>query len=222
VVFGEAFAASGWPRESVVIAEKLWWEFWPSQSAAEELDASLGRTGLSHVDFLYSDPPPEALELERVVASVTDLIGEGRIRGWGIVNWQADQLLEVARIAERLGVPAPSAAQLPYSLVRRDWVEDPEMQEALEACGASLVPSHVFAGGLLTGKYRRGGSGRLSGRGEDAFADVVDALLAAAAERGTTPAALALEFALAHPRTAAVLVGATTPEQVRENAAALG
>jgi 1-deoxyxylulose-5-phosphate synthase len=79
----------------------------------------------------------------------------------------------------------------------------------------------VFAGGLLTGKYARGERGRLSGRGEDAFGDVVEALMAAAVERGTTPAALALEFAFAHPRTAAVLVGATTPEQVRENAAAL-
>ncbi len=221
VVFGEAFAASGWPRDAVVVAEKLWWEFWPSQSAAEELDASLARTGLERVDVLYSDPPPEALELSRVVAAVTDLIGEGRIRAWAIVNWTAPRLLEAARIADRLGVPAPCAAQLPYSLVRRDWVEDPAMDEALEACGASLIPSSVFAGGVLTGKYGRGETGRLTGHLDPALLERADALSAEAARQGTTPAALALAFALAHPRTASVLVGATTPEQVRENAAAI-
>src|SRR3954447_9301939 len=63
VVFGEVFRASGWPRDEVVIGEKLWWEFWPSQSAAEELSASLERTGLERIDLLYSDPPPEDLEL---------------------------------------------------------------------------------------------------------------------------------------------------------------
>src|ERR1700755_193939 len=67
VVFGEVFRASGWPRDEVVLGEKLCWEFWPSQTAAQELDASLQRTGLERFDLLYSDPPPEALALERVV-----------------------------------------------------------------------------------------------------------------------------------------------------------
>src|SRR5690349_15704537 len=60
VVFGELFRASRWPRDEVTIADKLWWEFWPEQTAARELDASLERTGLDHFDFIYSDPPPAA------------------------------------------------------------------------------------------------------------------------------------------------------------------
>src|SRR5215831_6693134 len=52
VVFGEVFRASGWPRDEAFIANKLWWEFWPEQSAAQELDASLSRTGLNHFDFI--------------------------------------------------------------------------------------------------------------------------------------------------------------------------
>ena len=64
VVFGEVFRRSGWPRTEVTIGEKLWWEFWPGQTAAQELDASLQRTGLDHVDFVYSDPPPAELPLE--------------------------------------------------------------------------------------------------------------------------------------------------------------
>jgi L-glyceraldehyde 3-phosphate reductase len=210
VVFGEVFRASGWPPDEVVIGEKLWWEFWPDQSASQELDASLERLGIDGVDLLYSDPPPAELELERVVAEVTDLIGAGRIRAWGIVNWTADRVLEAAELAAGMGVPAPCAVQLPYSLIQRDWVEDPAMDEALEACGASLIPSNVLAGGALTGKYARGMGTRpprLSGRSIPADAPGVEA---------------AIRFALAHPRTAAVLMGCTSPAQVRENAAVVG
>jgi len=205
VVFGEVFRASGWPREEVVLAEKLWWEF--GQTAAEELDASLARLGIERIDLLYSDPPPVEMELERVVAEVTELIGLGRIRAWGIVNWTAERLLEVAEICAQGGLPMPCAVQLPYSLIRRDWVEDPAMEEALSACGASLIPSNVLAGGALTGKYARGETGRLSGREVPAEAPGARA---------------AIEFALAHPRTASVLLGCTSAAQVRENAAAFG
>ena len=51
VVFGELFRAAGWRRDEVVVANKLWWEFWPRQSAAEELEGSLGRMGLDHLDL---------------------------------------------------------------------------------------------------------------------------------------------------------------------------
>jgi L-glyceraldehyde 3-phosphate reductase len=203
VVFGEVFRASGWPREEVVIAEKLWWEF--GQSAGEELSGSLERTGLDRIDLLYSDPPPPDAALADVVADVTGLISAGRVRAWGIVNWKADRLAEVARICAATGAPMPCAVQLPYSLVQRDWVEDPAMEEALAACGASLIPSNVLAGGALTGKYARGETGRLSGRDVPAEAPGVRA---------------AIQFALAHPRTASVLLGCTSVAQVRENAAA--
>ena len=87
VVFGEAFRASGWPRDEVTIGEKLWWEFWPQQSPSEELDLSLERTGLDHVDFLECDPPPADLPMEDIVGMLGELIAGGRARAWGIVNW---------------------------------------------------------------------------------------------------------------------------------------
>src|SRR4051794_2926117 len=58
VVFGELFRASGWKRDEVTVANKLWWEFWPEQDAAGELDASLARMGLDHLDLAYSEQPP--------------------------------------------------------------------------------------------------------------------------------------------------------------------
>jgi L-glyceraldehyde 3-phosphate reductase len=222
VVFGEVFRSSAWPRDEVTIANKLWWEFWPGQTAAEELDASLQRTGLDHFDFIYSDPPPDELAMEEVVGAVTDLVAAGKARAWGIVNWQAARVAEAGRVARELGVPAPCAAQLPYSLISRSWVEDPAMVEALTLCEASVVASYVLAGGILSGKYLSpGASGRMAEQlgapqWEEALA-VADELHARAAKEGTTAAALALAFALSNPGVATVLFGATTPEQVREN-----
>ncbi|MGZ7003895.1 MAG: aldo/keto reductase, partial [Acidimicrobiales bacterium] len=63
VVFGELFRAAGWVRDEVVVANKLWWELWPEQDAAAELDGSLGRMGLDHVDLIYSMPPPDGLAM---------------------------------------------------------------------------------------------------------------------------------------------------------------
>ncbi len=225
VLFGELFRAAGWDRSDTVVANKLWWEFWPEQSPAAELDGSLARMGFDYVDLVYANPPPDDLPVADMVAAVTELISAGKARAWGIVNWPAGPLLEATRAAEEQGVPAPCAAQLPYSLVRRDWVESPEMTAALEASGAGLVASFVMAGGVLTGKYGAGGSGRAAG-------DIDDPRYAAALERGNglrrlaeelgiSRAALAIAFALAHPAVASVLFGATSPSQIAENAAAL-
>src|SRR3954451_11682784 len=147
-VFGEAFAASGWPRDEVTIATKLWWEFWPEQTAAQELAASLERTGLEHVDFVYSDPPPAELPLADVVAAIGALLAAGKVRAWGIVNWPAARIAEAGRLAREQGVPPPCAAQLPYSLAQRSPVEDADTRTALAACAASVVASFVLAGGI--------------------------------------------------------------------------
>src|SRR5438445_459094 len=57
VLFGELFRQAGWPRDETVVANKLWWEFWPRQNAADELDASLARMRFDHVDLIYANPP---------------------------------------------------------------------------------------------------------------------------------------------------------------------
>ena len=183
----------------MTIASKLWWEFWP-QTPAQELEASLERTGLERFDFVYSDPPPPDLPMAEVVGSVAELVADGRVRAWGIVNWPAERIAEAGRVAHELGVAPPCAAQLPYSLIARDWVESPEMTEALLACGAKVVASYVLAGGILSGKYAEGAGGRMAGEVDDPrWEGAVRAareLAALAAEVGTTPAALAMAFVL--------------------------
>jgi aryl-alcohol dehydrogenase-like predicted oxidoreductase len=225
VLFGELFRAAGWDRAQTIVSNKLWWEFWPQESAAAELDGSLGRMGFEYVDLIYANPPPAGLPVPEMVAAVTDLVTAGKARAWGIVNWEADQFMQGVHAAKELEVPQSCAAQLPYSLVQRDWVEGEAMTAALDESGAPVVASYVMAGGVLTGKYDAGGSGR-------ADAELADPRVAAAREQGRRlralaeelghgPAALAIAFALANPRVATVLFGATSPEQVAANVHAL-
>jgi len=222
VVFGELFRSSGWKRHEVVLANKLWWEFWPEQDAAAELDGSLARMKMEYFDLAYAERPPEGLGVEQIVHEVGGLISAGKLRAWGVLNWPASLIAEAAATSAKSGVPPPCAAQLAYSLVRRSPVEDHEMVEALDAAGSSLVASFTLDGGALTGKYAApGAQGRLSSGQEDerhSAAFQAGRELAALGHRIDAHAApLAIAFALLNPRVASVLFGATSPEQVTEN-----
>ncbi|MEY2583353.1 MAG: hypothetical protein QOE09_3202 [Ilumatobacteraceae bacterium] len=224
VIFGELFRDAGWKRDEVVIANKLWWEFWPDEDAAAELDGSLGRMGLDHIDLIYTMPPPEGLSIRELVAQVASLVASGRARAWGIGNWTADVLSEAVAAARSLGVSLPAAAQLPYSLVSPDWVQDPLMESVLADADIGLVASYVLAGGTLTGKYLHGESGRATGDETQAVRSGKEraaAIVELAREWNVSPASLAFSFALGHSRLASILFGATSPEQVRENVASL-
>jgi aryl-alcohol dehydrogenase-like predicted oxidoreductase len=220
VVFGELFLAAGWRRDEVTVANKLWWEHWPEEDAKAELDGSLGRMGLDHVDLIYAIAPPPSLPVADVVAQVAGLIETGRARVWGTGMWTAAQLAEALDVCDREGLPRPAAAQMACSLAEHAQATDPAMRTTLTAGPIGLVASYVLAGGTLTGKYLDGGAGRaehdespLSARGKQ----LAVALTALAAEWGVTATHLAICFALDHPNLASVLFGSTGPEQVRTN-----
>lgn len=226
VVFGELFRASGWKRDEVVLANKLWWEFWPEQGAEAELEGSLQRMGMDYIDLGYAEKPPAGLSVAEIVHDLGALIGAGKLRAWGVLNWPADLIAEATATAASQGVPSPCAAQLAYSLVRRSPVEDTAMAHALAAAHVSVVASYVLDGGALTGKYATPEStGRLSAQLDDqahARALRASGQLRELAERiGARSAPLALAFALLNPLVASVLFGSTTPEQVSENVAAV-
>jgi aryl-alcohol dehydrogenase-like predicted oxidoreductase len=225
VLFGELFRAAGWNRDDTIVSNKLWWELWPDQDADEELAGSLGRMQFDHVDLIYANPPPDGLAVADMVAQVGDLLQSGAARAWGIVNWEAELFSEAIVAAADQGLPAPCAAQLPYSLVHRQWLESPEMYTALSQAGADVVASFVMAGGVLTGKYDAGQTGRAaSDLFNPRFAEAREkglALQEHAAEAGVSAGALAIAFALANPAVATVLFGATSPEQIADNVRAL-
>ena len=227
VLFGELFRAAGWPRDETVVANKLWWEFWPAESALDEIEGSLARTRLDHIDVEYACPLPEGLEVAEAVRQIAEVIEAGKARAWGVANWQAEEIAEAARAAKALGVPGPCAVQLPYSLVSRSWLEDPAMASALAEAGAGVVASASLAFGALCGKYasrwrgrpdrRRAAGSRVGPRRSPPG----EALVELGKRLGAPPATLAYAFALAHPSVVSVLFGATTPEQIAENVAAV-
>jgi aryl-alcohol dehydrogenase-like predicted oxidoreductase len=226
VVFGELFRAAGWRRDEVVVANKLWWEFWPAQTPSQELTSSLGRMGLDHVDLIYSDRPPPDVPLAEVVGMITGLIAAGHARAWGAFNWSPAQLEQAWHVAEQAGETGPCAVQPAYSLVRRDIVENPELTSVASARGIAIVASYSLAGGVLTGKYavdRQAGraAGQLDQPPYAAAAVAARQLGTLAAEIGHDPAQLALAFVLLNPAVTAVLFGATSPEQVTANVGAL-
>jgi aryl-alcohol dehydrogenase-like predicted oxidoreductase len=225
VLFGELFRAAGWDRDDTIVSNKLWWEFWPDQGADEELAGSLGRMQFAHVDLIYANPPPPGLPVAEMVTEVGGLLKSGKARAWAIVNWEAELFSEAIAAAADQGLPAPCAAQLPYSLVQRGWLESPEMYTALSQSSAGVVASFVMAGGVLTGKYDAGQTGR-------AASDLFNPRFAEAREKGLTlhnlanelgvsASALAIAFALGNPAVTSVLFGATSPEQIAENIRAL-
>lgn len=226
VVFGELFRATGWRRHEVVVANKLWWEFWPAQTPSQELAGSLGRMGLDHVDLIYSGAPPADVPIADVVGMITSLIAAGQARSWGAFNWSQTQLDQAWQVAGQAGVPGPCAIQPPYSLVRRDVVEDPELTGFAAARGVAIIASYALAGGVLTGKYAADPqAGRAAGQLERppyAAAALAGRQLAAlAAVLGRDPAQLALAFVLLNPAVTTLLFGATSPEQVAANVGAL-
>jgi aryl-alcohol dehydrogenase-like predicted oxidoreductase len=225
VLFGELFRAVGGSLDAIAVSNKLWWEFWPPQTAVAELEESLERMGFERLGLLYSSTLPDDLPVEVAVGQIAEVLATGRVGAWGVVNWSADALAAAGTEAAKLELAQPCAVQLPYSLARTDWVEDPGMEAALEQTGASLIPSAALAGGALTAKYAESGRGRLSDELDDPrwsrALEIGGALRGPAQRLGVSPAALALALTLRHPRTAATLIGATKPEQIDDALAAV-
>jgi aryl-alcohol dehydrogenase-like predicted oxidoreductase len=226
VIFGELFRAAGWNRADTVVANKLWWEFWPGETPAQELAGSLRRMRFEYIDLIYSDRLPDGVPVEDAVGMIGGLITAGHARAWGAFNWPPDQLEQAFQAAERAGVPGPSATQPAYSLVRRELVDDPALQRLVASRYLAIVASYTLAGGILTGKYDQDPeAGRAAGTLDSPqWASAVAAgreLAALARAAGRDPASLAMAFALLNPSVAAVLFGSTRPEQVTANVAAL-
>jgi aryl-alcohol dehydrogenase-like predicted oxidoreductase len=209
-----------------VVANKLWWEFWPAQTPAQELAGSLGRMGLDHVDLIYTDAPPAGVPIADVVGMISGLISAGEARAWGAFNWSPTQLEHAWQAADQDGVLGPCATQPAYSLVRRDVLEDPELSRVAAGRGIAIVASYTLAGGVLTGKYSGDphagrAAGQLDQRPYAAAVEAARQLAALADELGRDPAQLAMAFVLLNPSVTALLFGATSPQQVAANVGAL-
>jgi aryl-alcohol dehydrogenase-like predicted oxidoreductase len=224
VLFGRLLRKGGWNRADLVIANKLWYEFYPEQNPEEELDGSLSRLQMDYLDLVYCAPPPAGLTVTDMVKQMDNLIKTGKLRCWGILNWSVAQIEEAWQAATRLGMQPPCAAQLAYSLLNKSPVEDEPTRKILNSAGIGVVASYSLYGGLLSGKYSQAEA--IKGRfGEEALVSMrqkgllekVNRVISLAQEVGCAPAQLALAYVLKNTQVASLLFGATKVSQVEEN-----
>jgi len=189
------------------------------------LDASLARLGRDHVDLYYYHRPDGVTPLAETLGAMAELVSEGKVRWLGLSNVDAAQLREAVALTAAGGPPVV-AVQNHFSLLRRDDEAD-VLPLALEH-RIAYIPYFPLESGLLTGKYRRGAAepqgARLSGTRDGRLSDErlarVEALEAFAVARGFTLLELAISGLASMPGIVSVISGATSPEQVRANAAA--
>ena len=207
-------------RERAVVATKFGWA--EERGGAPErvrssLEESLDRLGMDYVDILYYHRPDGVTPIAETVGAMIELVGAGKVRRLGVSNFSAQQLREAV-------ATAPIAVlQNKYSLLER--AAETELLPLCVELGVGFVPYFPLASGLLTGKYRRGEPApvrsRLEGQSiDDESYDLIEALEAFAAERGRTLHELAISALASRPGVVSVIAGATSPDQVRDNAAA--
>ena len=219
-------------RDRVVLATKFGGDMGDGTQARgsrdyirKAIDASLRRLRTDYVDLYQYHTPDEVTPFEETFGALDELVREGRVRYVGHSNLSAEQVEEGDALAASNGWTRPVSAQNRYSLLHRDPEQD--LLPVCERLGLGVLPYFPLASGLLTGKYRRGEARpegtRLTDR-DDVFTDEtfdrLEGLEAFAADRGLTLLDVAIGGLLGRPVVSSVIAGATTPEQVRANAAA--
>jgi aryl-alcohol dehydrogenase-like predicted oxidoreductase len=193
------------------------------------LDASLKRLRTDYIDLYQQHVPDPDVPIGETLGALDALVKSGKVIEIGCSNFSAAQLREARKASDaRPGSARFVSVQNEYSLLHREPEE--EVLAECERQGLAFLPFFPLMSGLLTGKYRKGKPvpqntrvaryeryGRLLT--EDNL-DKVEALTEFAQSRGRTLLELAVSWLLAHRVVASVIAGATSGQQVRDNAAA--
>ncbi|GLX17217.1 aldo/keto reductase [Streptomyces lavendulae] len=189
------------------------------------VEESLRRLDTDHIDLYQLHSPDPGTPVAETLAALTELVAEGKIRYIGHSNLSGWQLAEAAHTARETGAAPFVSAQNEWSLLQRS--AERELVPAARHYGLGVLPYFPLANGLLTGKIRRGApvpaGSRLEGRDgylTEERLDTVEALAAIAERHGRSVLELAIGWLSAQPGCSSVIAGATSPEQVRANAAA--
>jgi aryl-alcohol dehydrogenase-like predicted oxidoreductase len=221
-------------RDAVVLATKFGGKIDEQRRGAkpayvrQALEDSLRRLATDRIDLYQLHMPDAETPIGETLAAMGELVRAGKVREIGCSNFSAEQI----RAAEAAVPPGGArfvSVQNEYSMLHRKPEQDGVLAEC-ERAGLAFLPYFPLASGLLTGKYRQGqpapAGTRLAGGGgrflNEANLAVVEALIRFAETRGHTLLELAFCWLLAHRPEASVIAGATKPEQVRANAAAVG
>lgn len=238
-ILGRALAHCGAPRESVVVATKV---FAPMSRAAAErkgdmnnyglsrqhimagCEASLRRLATDYIDLYQVHGFDLLTPAEETLRALDDLVRQGKVRYLGCSNWPARHLMTALCLADARSWEHFVSLQAYYSLVGRDL--EHELLPLCREQGLGVLPWSPLSGGFLTGKYRRG-QGSPAGARRSGFDfppidnqrgfDAVEALEAIASEKGATIPQLALAWLLAQPGVTSVIIGANKMTQLEDN-----
>jgi len=189
------------------------------------VERSLRRLRTDYLDLYQIHTSDPVTPVAETLAALGELVAEGKVRYLGNSNFTGWQIADAAHVARAAGAVPFISAQNHWSLLERG--AEAEVVPAARHFGLGVLPYFPLANGLLTGKVRKGqppppGS-RLAGRPRyltESKLERVEALISWAAERGLTVLDVAVGALAAQPGCTSVIAGATSPEQVKANAAA--
>ena len=222
-------------RDELVISSKAGWDMWPGpygdlgsrKYLLASLDQSLSRLGLDYVDIFYHHRPDPDTPLEESMGALHSAVQQGKALYVGISSYSPSRTLEAARILREMGTPL-LIHQPSYSMLNR-WIED-GLLDALQEAGAGAITFSPLAQGLLTDRYLSGvPAGSRASEDKSLFPSMLSdenlerirGLAAIARERGQSLAQMAVAWTLRDPRVTSTLLGASSPAQLEETAAAV-
>jgi aryl-alcohol dehydrogenase-like predicted oxidoreductase len=224
-------------RDRVLLATKARFPMGPGPNDSglsrhhliEACEASLRRLQTDHIDLYQLHEWDGQTPLEETLGALEHLLQSGKVRYIGCSNFAGWQVMKALGIARERRLPEFVSHQIYLSLQERS-AEYEVVPSAVDQ-GLGLLIWSPLAGGLLSGKYRRGqpapaGSRRASEwteppiYDEDKLYDTIDVLIEIASEYGVSAAQIALAWLLRRPGVTSVIVGARTDEQLADNLAA--
>ena len=234
-------ALRGVRRESVEICTKVFWPTGPGvndrglsrKHNMESAHASLRRLQTDYLDLYQAHRYDHETPLPETLRAFDDLVRQGKVLYIGVSEWRAEEIAAALRIADEMGFDRIVSNQPQYNMLWR--VIEAEVIPLAEKEGIGQIVFSPIAQGVLTGKYQPGaappagsratdpsGSGFIERWLDDDVLTRVAELPPVADAAGLTLAQLAVAWVLQHQNVSAAIVGATRPEQVRENARAAG
>jgi L-glyceraldehyde 3-phosphate reductase len=225
-------------RDELIISSKAGWDMWPGpygqgggsrKYVLASLDQSLKRLGLDYVDIFYSHRFDPDTPLEETMGALATAVQQGKALYVGISSYSPNKTREAAKLLQGMGV-RPLIHQPSYNMLNR-WIEG-GLLDALAENGMGCIPFSPLAQGLLSDKYLNGipANARINRPGGGSLKQAhlspeniarAKALNEIAKKRGQSLTQMAIAWVLRDPRVTTALIGASSPEQVRENVGAL-
>jgi aryl-alcohol dehydrogenase-like predicted oxidoreductase len=234
-------ALQGVRRESIEICTKVYWPTGPGANdrglsrkhIMESAHASLRRLQTDYIDLYQAHRFDHETPLEETLRAFDDLVRQGKVLYLGVSEWRAEEIQAALKIAGEMGLDRIVSNQPQYNMIWR--VIESEVIPLSEREGIGQIVWSPIAQGVLTGKYLPGaappagsratderGSGFVTRYLTEEILAKVQLLRPVADQAGLTLAQLAVAWTLQNPAVSAAIIGATRPEQVRENVRASG